>query len=70
MRYCDNSTVQLKGRSPIVGGGCLNAEATKSVIVTYNEVEDDTLFLCPGCAKIVARGARKHGYSVRIEPLS
>lgn len=70
MRYCDNSVVQLKGRSPIVGGGCFNADATKSVVVTYNEVEEDTLHLCPECAKTVKREARRHGYSVRVETLN
>ena len=60
---CDNDSSM--GHT-IISPQCYKGEATKKVVVQYNEVGKDTLDLCDKCAKNVAADARRHGYKVTI----
>lgn len=47
-----------------IGGNCYNNKASRRVVIRYNELETETLLLCPSCAKIVTKDARRHSYKV------
>ena len=62
---CDNGKNAHLGRS-IVSPACYReTEATQSVTVIYNEVEEDSLNLCEACTKLLKSSARRHGYKVK-----
>ena len=59
---CDNSSLRAGGA--IVAPACAGNLPTRTVTITYNEVESDSLRLCDECSKTVATDARRHGYGV------
>jgi len=57
--FCDNASRRGSG----VGiRQCVSGKREFECIVTYNEVESDTMALCSECRAELRRDARKHGY--------
>ena len=63
MEKCANGQAAYRGH-PICAPACYNGVAVRTITVSYNEVEEDTLHLCQECAKVISRDARRHGYRV------
>jgi hypothetical protein len=63
MKTCDNGRAAYRGH-PICAPACYIGVAARTVTVSYNEVEKDTLELCEDCAKVISRDAKRHGYRV------
>lgn len=63
MEKCENGQAAHLGHA-ICAPACYNDAAVRTVTVSYNEVEKDTLQLCEECAKVISRDARRHGYRV------
>jgi len=66
-KICDNAS--SRGGANLGVPQCWKGQATKRVVIVYNEVEKDTLHLCGSCTTVVARDARRHGYQVIITAL-
>lgn len=69
MVWCDNWRKAYTMGTPIVAPACNRDTATTELTVEYREGDTDTLMLCGKCARVVAKDARRHGYTVRRRKL-
>lgn len=63
---CENAS-QLGTSIPVPS--CMNGRKEYKVVVYYNELERDILYLCKECRDAIKRDARRHGYKVRSAKL-
>ena len=63
--FCDYDT--SRGFCPTEGLGCFKGIATYKVLITYNEVESDTLHLCQSCHDQLKSLVRKQYYKFASE---
>jgi len=56
--------------SPPINGTCHAGIAARQVTIQYNELERDVWNLCVSCAKLMAKDARRYGYTVTNRKLN
>ena len=61
--YCENSSMLTNN---IVNPKCYDGKKEYEVIISYNDVENDILFLCANCVKTIKKECRKHSYKVIV----
>jgi len=64
---CENSSMLTNN---VVTPKCYDGKKEYEVVISYNDVENDTLFLCDACMKMIKRECRKHGYGVKTRRLN
>lgn len=60
---CENSS---KLTNNIVNPKCYDGKKEYKVTISYNDIENDILFLCANCMKTIKKEGRKHGYKVIV----
>lgn len=45
---------------------CCNGKQETKVIIEYNELDKDILYLCEDCAELIKKDAMGHNYKVTI----
>ncbi len=58
---CENSS---RLTNNIVNPQCYDGKKEYEVVISYNDVENDTLFLCSNCMNAIKKECKKHGYKV------
>jgi len=65
--YCENASILGSGCS--IYPQCYNGKKEYEVIIIYNDVDKDILYLCKECLENLKKDCRKHGYKVKARKI-